>query len=71
MLVATDVLSEGQNLQDAFIVVNYDLPVGDYPIDSAGGSCGPHRATGGGDSLLLVPARRRCGEDHQTAVTGP
>jgi hypothetical protein len=26
MLVATDVLSEGQNLQDAAIVVNYDLP---------------------------------------------
>ncbi len=26
VLVATDVLSEGQNLQDAFIVVNYDLP---------------------------------------------
>ncbi len=26
MIVATDVLSEGQNLQDAAIVVNYDLP---------------------------------------------
>ena len=26
ILVATDVLSEGQNLQDGFIVVNYDLP---------------------------------------------
>ena len=26
ILVATDVLSEGQNLQDANIVVNYDLP---------------------------------------------
>ncbi len=26
ILVATDVLSEGQNLQDAAIVVNYDLP---------------------------------------------
>ena len=25
-MVATDVLSEGQNLQDAHIVVNYDLP---------------------------------------------
>src|SRR5205823_5397350 len=25
-LIATDVLSEGQNLQDAAIVVNYDLP---------------------------------------------
>jgi superfamily II DNA or RNA helicase len=26
VLVSTDVLSEGQNLQDAFVVVNYDLP---------------------------------------------
>ncbi|HDG96712.1 MAG TPA: NgoFVII family restriction endonuclease [Desulfobacterales bacterium] len=26
VLIATDVLSEGQNLQDCFIVVNYDLP---------------------------------------------
>src|SRR5207302_7618748 len=26
VLVATDVLSEGQNLQDAAVVVNYDLP---------------------------------------------
>ena len=26
ILIATDVLSEGQNLQDAAIVVNYDLP---------------------------------------------
>jgi superfamily II DNA or RNA helicase len=26
ILIATDVLSEGQNLQDCFVVVNYDLP---------------------------------------------
>lgn len=26
VLIATDVLSEGQNLQDSFIVVNFDLP---------------------------------------------
>src|SRR5207237_648148 len=26
VLIATDVLSEGQNLQDAAVVVNYDLP---------------------------------------------
>jgi Superfamily II DNA and RNA helicases len=26
VLIATDVLSEGQNLQDAHIVINYDLP---------------------------------------------
>ena len=29
VLISTDVLSEGQNLQDAAIVVNYDLP---WPI---------------------------------------
>ncbi|HPZ09163.1 MAG TPA: helicase-related protein [Candidatus Eremiobacteraeota bacterium] len=26
ILIATDILSEGQNLQDCFIVINYDLP---------------------------------------------
>jgi superfamily II DNA or RNA helicase len=26
VLIATDILSEGQNLQDSFIIVNYDLP---------------------------------------------
>jgi len=26
VIVATDILSEGQNLQDGFIIVNYDLP---------------------------------------------
>ncbi len=26
VLIATDVLSEGQNLQDSHVVVNYDLP---------------------------------------------
>ena len=26
ILIATDILSEGQNLQDGFIIVNYDLP---------------------------------------------
>ena len=26
VLIATDVLSEGLNLQDCFIIVNYDLP---------------------------------------------
>ena len=26
MLIATDILSEGQNLQDCAVVVNYDLP---------------------------------------------
>lgn len=26
VLIATDVLSEGQNLQDAHVIVNFDLP---------------------------------------------
>ena len=26
VIIATDVLSEGQNLQDAAVVINYDLP---------------------------------------------
>ena len=26
VLLATDVLSEGQNLQDCYVIVNYDLP---------------------------------------------
>ena len=39
VLVATDVLSEGQNLQDAHIVVNYDLPMGDHSPDSARWPC--------------------------------
>ncbi len=26
VLIATDVLSEGQNLQDCFVIINYDLP---------------------------------------------
>ena len=26
VLISTDVLSEGQNLQDGHIIVNYDLP---------------------------------------------
>jgi len=26
IIIATDILSEGQNLQDAYIIVNYDLP---------------------------------------------
>ena len=32
VLIATDVLSEGQNLQDAHIIVNYDLPWAIIPL---------------------------------------
>ena len=35
LLIATDVLSEGQNLQDAQFLVNYDLPWNPSEDDSA------------------------------------
>ena len=56
VLIATDVLSEGQNLQDAAIVVNFDLPVGHHSACSEGGSRGSHWAEVREDSLLFVPA---------------
>ena len=40
LLIATDVLSEGQNLQDAQFLVNYDLPWNPVRMISAGW---PHR----------------------------
>ena len=43
VLVATDVLSEGQNLQDCFVVVNYDLALGDHPAHSTGRPRRPNR----------------------------
>ena len=67
VLVATDVLSEGQNLQDCHVVVNYDLPWAIIRNHSAGRSGGPHRAEGGGDSVLLLLTRRRSGTHHQPA----
>jgi superfamily II DNA/RNA helicase len=36
-LIATDVLSEGQNLQDSHVVVNYDLPWAIIRSDPASG----------------------------------
>ena len=43
VVIATDVLSEGQNLQDGAIVVNYDLPWAIIRLGSARGPRGPHR----------------------------
>ena len=59
VLIATDVLSEGQNLQDCAVVVNYDLPWDDYPPDSESRPRGPHRPAGAGHPLLFFPSRRR------------
>ena len=39
ILISTDVLSEGQNLQDCGILVNYDLTL---ESDAHGAACRPH-----------------------------
>ena len=60
VLVATDVLSEGQNLQDAAIVVNYDLPWAIIRlIQRAAGRVDRIGQKIQRDSLLLVPAGRK------------
>ena len=59
VLIATDVLSEGQNLQDGAIVVNYDLPWAIIRLDPASRPRRPHRPASGEDPLLLVPPGRR------------
>ena len=59
VLIATDVLSEGQNLQDCAIVVKLRPAVGHYPPDSASRPRRPHRAAGTRHPLFFLPARRR------------
>ena len=66
-LLATDVLSEGQNLQDGAIVVNFDLPWAIIRLDPARRPRRPHRTEVGEDPLLLVPARRRRRAHHPPA----
>ena len=39
VLISTDILSEGQNLQDCSIVINYDSTVGNYPLSAARWPC--------------------------------
>ena len=67
VLLSTDILSEGQNLQDSFVVVNFDLPWA-IPAGSAGRSRGPYRAASRDHSLLFVPSGGRCGADHPSPV---
>jgi hypothetical protein len=67
VLVATDVLSEGQNLQDGAIGRELRSALGHHPVDPAGRSRRPHRAEIGENPLLLVPARRRRGESDSSA----
>ena len=64
VLVATDVLSEGQNLQDCHVVVNYDLPWAIIRLIQRAGRVDRIGQTARGDSLSLLPARGRCGTHH-------
>ena len=58
VLIATDVLSEGQNLQDCAIVVNYDLPWAIIRLVQRIGRVDRIGQQGREDPLLFVPARR-------------
>ena len=59
MLVSTDVLSEGQNLQDCAIVVNYDLPWAIIRLIQRAGRVDRIGQQAEEHPLLLLPARRR------------
>ena len=56
VLISTDILSEGQNLQDCSIVVNYDLP---WAIIRLVQRAGRVDRIGQEDFVLLLPPRRR------------
>ena len=59
VIVATDVLSEGQNLQDCRHCRELRPAVGHHSACAACRPCGPYRPEGGNHSLLLLPAGRR------------
>ena len=67
VLVATDVLSEGQNLQDCCDRRQLRLAVGDHPPDPAGRPRRPHRPEGREDPLLLLPSGRRRRAHHSAS----
>ncbi len=67
MLVATDVLSEGQNLQDCCDRRQLRPALGHHPADPARRPRRPHRPAGRDDPLLLLPAGRRRGAHHPPA----
>ena len=71
VLVATDVLSEGQNLQDAAIVVNYDLPWAIIRLIQRAGRVDRIGQQADEDSLLLVPAGRWRRAHHPPARARP
>lgn len=59
VLIATDVLSEGQNLQDAHIIVNYDLPWAIIRLIQRAGRVNRIGPKSRHDSLLLFSAGRK------------
>ena len=67
VLIATDVLSEGQNLQDARSRRQLRPALGHHPPDPARRPRRPHRPAGREDPLLLVPAGRRRRAHHPPA----
>ena len=71
VVVATDVLSEGQNLQDCAIIVNYDLPWAIIRLIQRAGRVDRIGQQVRHDTLLLFPASRRRGADHSAAQPRP
>ncbi len=67
VLIATDVLSEGQNLQDCSLIVNYDLPWAIIRLIQRAGRVDRIGQKGRKPFLLLFFACRWCGAYHQTA----
>ena len=68
VLVATDVLSEGQNLQDAHIIVNYDLPWAIIRIIQRAGRVEPYRPeVRHGLCILDQPRKGRATDQSPTA----
>jgi hypothetical protein len=67
VLIATDVLSEGQNLQDCAIVVNFDLPWAIIRLIQRAGRVDRIGQQSADPRLLLPPGRGR-GADHPAAL---
>ncbi len=68
VVLATDVLSEGQNLQDCADHRQLRSSLGHHSLDPACRPRGPHRAAVRHDPLLLVSAGRWRRADHQSPL---
>ena len=71
MLIATDVLSEGQNRQDCFIIVNYDLPWAIIRLIQRAGRVDRIGQQSNQILLLHLPSGRRRRAHHSTAGESP